>query len=89
MDDLRHYKERERGAKAKSLLDDTILNEILDDIVNTYIDRWGQSTFSDMERRESCFRMVTAIGNLRAELESVAANGRIAHEQIHKEQING
>lgn len=67
----------EVSRKAKELLDDPLVQEILEILEDRAVSDWKQSDPKDSEGREHAWAAVRAIEQFKVELGSIAANTRI------------
>jgi hypothetical protein len=67
----------QRWERAKALLGDEFLNEIFAELEKDNIERMINSHQDDIELREDCYLMISAVRQVKARLESVAAEGEM------------
>jgi hypothetical protein len=67
----------EVSRKAKDLLDDPLVLEVLEILEDRAISDWKQSDPKDSEGRDHAWALVRAIEQFKTELGSIAANTRI------------
>lgn len=82
MDTDRLIVERDRGAKAKDILDSPIFQEAMDGLRSLYMQQWRSSDPSDMEGRENVYQMMNAIDLLEDHLVNVLNTGDMATVQL-------
>lgn len=70
--------DRDRGAKAKALLDTPLLVEMFDSLEAAYIDGWRKSPPGDAEARERAWMAVRIILEVREGLEKIVASADFA-----------
>ena len=58
---------------AKALMNDRVTNEVLDRVIQRYVEMWQSSDIHDFDKRDDAYRMVRAVGDLRSELQALAA----------------
>ena len=86
VDDLRHYKERDRAAKAQALVEDSILSEAFETLVSDFHHVWENSAFEETSKREDAYRMIQAVGAVRRYLFNVIETGKMADVIIEQEE---
>lgn len=77
MIDLKHLTETEQH-HVEALATDPILEAVFQSLIAKYISMWRSSTPEQSEDREHFHKMVLATEELRGELQSVAANRKVA-----------
>lgn len=82
IDELKANNEMSRGARAKALLDNELLNEAFTVLEAAYIERWRATHIDDDRGREKLFIAVNVVGKVRAHLSGVVANGHVAAKQL-------
>jgi predicted metal-dependent hydrolase len=73
-----------RGHRAKALIEDDLLKETFATLEQTYIARWRDS--ADIADRETLWRAVRIVGDVRDELLNVLNNGKIAQAELERLQ---
>ena len=81
-DEFKLRKDVERGSRADMLLRDELLTEAFKTLETTYIEEWGNSEFSEIEKRENLWKSTQILGDVRRHLLKVAQNGRIAQKEL-------
>ncbi|WP_424630726.1 hypothetical protein [Bradyrhizobium sp. SYSU BS000235] len=82
IDEIKTNNEMSRGARAKTLLDNELLNEAFTALEAAYIERWRATHIDDERGREQLFIAVNVVGKVRAHLAGVVANGHVAAKQL-------
>ena len=67
-----------RAAQARTLLDDPLLNEVLDEIEAAAIAAWGSTSWDAQAQRETAYHSLKASRRIRDALKGVADNGLVA-----------
>lgn len=67
-----------RAEDAKRLLEHPLLNEVLDGIEAEAISRWRTTRNDDVQTREEYFQTVRANDRLRAGLQAIVNDGKVA-----------
>lgn len=67
-----------RGRKAKTLLENELLQECLDTIEKKFTDSWQNSALSQGSVREEAYRMLAACRELRRQLTHIIDTGKMA-----------
>ena len=76
-----------RGKEAQRLLADPVLVEAFERLEAAYTAEWKQSEFLDVNRRESAFRMFTAMGDLKRQIEAFVTDGRISEDKLKRQKL--
>jgi hypothetical protein len=71
-----------RGARAKALMDDELLQEAFAKLEVNYIGAWRATPARDTDARERLWQAVNVLGKVRDHLGQVAAAGKLAQRQI-------
>lgn len=77
-------KDRARGARAKALLEDELLQEAFQTLEASYIDAWRLTHALDAQAREKLFIAVNVIGKVRDHLRNVVQSGNLAAKEIEQ-----
>lgn len=79
-------KDIERARLAQNLLNNPLLEEILSDLKQSYIDDWLVSNPKDVETRERLFMAARLIDQFRTSIKAVIDNGVVSAAIIEKRQ---
>lgn len=71
-----------RGRRAAQLLDDDLIKGAFEQLEQSYSEAWKSTTIDNVAGREKLFLAINIVGKVRAHLELVAANGRLADDEI-------
>jgi len=71
-----------RGAHAKALMDNELLQEAFAKLEADYIGAWRASPARDTDARERLWQAVNVLGKVRDHLGQVAAAGNLAQRQL-------
>jgi hypothetical protein len=82
IDEIKANQDMSRGARAKSLLDNELLNEAFNALEAAYVERWRQTHIDDERGREKLFIAVNVVGKVKAHLSTIVANGSVAAKQL-------
>jgi hypothetical protein len=82
IDETKANNEMSRGARAKALLNNELLNDAFTALEAAYVERWRATHIDDERGREKLFIAVNVVGKVRAHLSGVVANGHIAVKQL-------
>ena len=82
IDELKANNEMSRGARARALLDNELLDEAFAALEAAYVERWRATHIDDERGREKLFIAVNVVGKVRAHLATITANGHIAAKQL-------
>lgn len=77
-------KEKQRGLRAKQLLEDEIFVEAKNIIKTSLYQEWLNTPIRDSEGREKIFLMSKMFETLLVQLQSVLETGKLATKQIDK-----
>lgn len=75
--------ERQRGLLAETLQNNPLLKEIFQTLESSYISDWSQTNLEDVEKREQSFYMLKALQDIKSEIDSIIATGKLADRQIN------
>ena len=75
--------ERDRGAKAKAILNDPLFIDAMNAIRALYFDAWRNSNAADSKEREHLFALFNAVDEFEGHLSSVLKTGQMAEQQIN------
>lgn len=71
-----------RAEHAKRLLADDTLREAFDNVRVAAIEVWSRTAAADVQQREIAWMTVKVLDRIRAELESIVNNGKIAAARV-------
>lgn len=74
--------ERDRGQRAAAILRDPIVKEAFDEIRESYVSAWEQSSASDTDEREQAYYLLKALQSFRGQFESAVQTGKMASQQL-------
>ena len=77
-------KERERGSRAKAILNDPLFVESIEALRVMYFDAWRNSNAADSSEREHLFALFNAIDEFEGHLSSVLKTGQMAERQLNQ-----
>jgi len=77
-DELKLRRQAERGARAKAIVEDPLVKEVFDNLEREIIQRWKDTEPSNALLRERYHAVITALGAIRANLEHMIRDGRMA-----------
>lgn len=75
-------RDRNRGVRARELLDNPLMVESFAAVRSEYISAWEQSPARDAEGREKLWLMVRTMDKIRGHLEQMVDNGKIADKEL-------
>ena len=78
-------KEKQRGHRAKALLEDEIFKEAIKKVSDELDLEWINSPIRDIEGREKIYMMKRMLNVLLVQLTSVMETGKLATKQINKQ----
>ena len=68
----------ERERRAKSLIDDPLLNEAFDILKEDLMNRWNHSGSTDLEARESIWLAIRLLERIEGHIKSIVETGHMA-----------
>ena len=68
----------ERERRAKSLIDDPLLNEAFDVLKEDLMNRWNHSGSTDLEARESIWLAMRLLDRIHGHINSIVETGHMA-----------
>ena len=71
-----------RGARAKALMDNELLQEAFAKLEADYIGAWRATPARDTDARERLWQAVNVLGKVRDHIGHVAADGNLAQRQL-------
>lgn len=71
-----------RGARAERLLADELLQEAFSELEAAYTQAWRDSLVRETEARERLWQAVQIVGKVKAHLEGIAQDGKIAQANL-------
>lgn len=74
----------QRGNRARLLLEDSLLAEILDGLEKTYIEAWEKSAETESAYREKLWGLHKLTKELRVQLNIIAQGSKIAQAQLDR-----
>lgn len=82
MDELKLNQQKEKGAKAQSILDDEVFQEAAKAVSEEYFNQWVNTSINDVTGRENLWRALKSLDKVVKHLRIVAQNGRLATKDI-------
>jgi hypothetical protein len=76
----------QRGKDAERVVMDPVLLEAFADLEQQYTNEWKSSKVDDMVNREQAYARVTALTDLRRQLQSYVDDAKIANKQLERDQ---
>ena len=71
-----------RGARAKALLEDELLQEAFAALESDYVAAWKRSPARDTDARERLWQAVNVLGKVRDHVARIAADGKLAQREL-------
>jgi hypothetical protein len=68
----------ERGRRARSLIEDPLLNEAFDTLKEDLMNRWNHSGSTDLEARESIWLAMRLLDRIHGHINSIVETGHMA-----------
>ena len=75
-----------RGREASQLLESGLLNQAFDALAEEFVTAWKTSKIGDAESREACYRMHTAIVEVRTRLTKYVEQGKVAAKLLEHQE---
>lgn len=76
----------QRGKDAERVVMDPVLLEAFADLEQQYTNEWKSSKVDDMVNREQAYARVTALTDLKRQLQSYVDDAKIASKQLERDQ---
>ena len=76
----------QRGNDAERVVMDPVLLEAFADLEQQYTNEWKSSKVDDMVNREQAYARVTALTDLKRQLQSYVDDAKIANKQLERDQ---
>ena len=76
----------QRGKDAERVVMDPALLEAFADLEQQYTNEWKSSKVDDMVNREQAYARVTALTDLKRQLQSYVDDAKIANKQLERDQ---
>jgi hypothetical protein len=76
----------QRGKDAERVVMDPVLLEAFADLEQQYTNEWKSSKVDDMVNREQAYARVTALTDLKRQLQSYVDDAKIANKQLERNQ---
>lgn len=84
-DESKLYQDRQRGDRAKALLEDSVLGEAFDGIIAEYINEWRTNRLKlGPEGREELWRAVQLVDRVKGQLETFMSEGSLADADLQR-----
>ena len=77
-------KEKQRGHRAKAILEDEIFAEAVQKVSSELRQEWLSSPIRDTEGREKIYMMEKMLNVLLVQIKSVMETGKLASKQVNK-----
>ena len=74
------------GKDAERVVMDPVLLEAFADLEQQYTNEWKSSKVDDMVNREQAYARVTALTDLKRQLQSYVDDAKIANKQLERDQ---
>jgi len=82
MSEDRLHRDIVRGAHAKTLMDNELLQEAFAKLEADYITAWRTTPARDTDARERLWQAVNVLGKIKDHIGRVAADGKLAQRQL-------
>ncbi len=83
-DEIKLTRDRDRGDKAKALLDNPLLMEAFKYLDESYLAAWRQSPALDTQAREKLHIAVNVLAKVQDHLRAVVSSGTLAAKEIER-----
>ena len=74
--------QKQRGIKAKQLIDDELVKSAFHDIKNNLIKKITSSSFKEQDEREDCYRMLRALESVEGQFFKHIQTGKVAENKL-------
>jgi hypothetical protein len=81
-DSFKLQQDAARGARAKQLAENELLQEAFANLEESYVAHWRATKIDDVIGREKLFLAINVVGKVRSHLTSVMTNGRLAEKEL-------
>jgi hypothetical protein len=75
----------DRGNKATSILQDSVVLEAFKELEEHYISQWKSSKIGEGAKRDQAYASLTALEDLKTQLRIFVDGGRMAAKQLERE----
>ena len=82
MNEVDLQRQKQRGIRAKQLLDDELIRAAFNDIRENIYQKIGTSSFEQSDEREDCYRMLRAVETVEGQFKRHINTGRAAEEKL-------
>ena len=82
MNEVELQKSKQRGIRARQLLDDELIRSAFNDIKENIYQKIGSSSFDQSKEREDCYMMLRAIDSFEGQFKKHINAGRAAEEKL-------
>ena len=76
--------EKLRGQQAEALRNNPMLQYILQQLKEFYIEEWSKTDYSNVDAREHAYNMHVAIQKIHDEIDKYIASGKFATKQMNE-----
>mgnify|MGYP001588606226 CR=1 FL=1 len=88
MDEVSASKAAARGAQAEALLNSELFKEVCQTLREEYIGAWKITHYKETEGRERLWQAVQIVGKVEDHIKKIAANGRVASQDLARIRTN-
>ena len=82
MDEIELSKKQARGARAKALLENELLQECFKTLHDEYIEAWKLTHFKNVDGRERLWQATQIVGKVQSHLKKIVDDGKIASRDL-------
>ena len=83
MNEVELHAQKQRGIRAKQILDDELIKKAFHDIRESIFDKIAQSSFKQQDDREDCYRMLRAIESFEGKFKQYINTGKVAEDKLN------
>lgn len=83
-DEFKLLRDNDRGARAKSLLENELLTEAFAELEKAYMSAWRSTMIDDTAGREKLFLAVNIVGKVREHINNIVINGKLAATELQE-----
>jgi vacuolar-type H+-ATPase catalytic subunit A/Vma1 len=82
MNEIELQKKKQRGIRARQLLDDELIRSAFNDIKENIYQKIGSSSYDQSKEREDCYMMLRAVESFEGQFKKHINEGRAAEEKL-------
>jgi len=87
MNEVELERKKQRGIRARQLLDDELIKNAFNDIRDNLYQKIASSSFDQSNERENCYHMLRAVESLEGVFKQHIQEGRISEEKLKRPPV--